>query len=182
MSQIIGSDELIKKFNALEDAVRGQKLSLAAQAGGLVITNAAKANVKENGLIKSGTLRRSLHQEVSMETETAASVQIGTDLEYAAVHEFGGVITPKQSKYLAIPLSSQDYKDSPRNHSDLRLRKTAGGTLLLVDASGVAHYVLKTSVTIPAKPYLRPAMDEHRQEAEDEVATQFKNLILRAAE
>ena len=38
------------------------------------------------------------------ETETGASVELRSALEYAAIHEFGGIVKAKTSKYLAIPL------------------------------------------------------------------------------
>ena len=73
-----------------------------------------------------------------------------------------------------------DYNDSPKNHTDLHLRKTGGGNLILVDASGKAQYVLQTSVTIPAHPYLRPAMDENQQEAMNVISSAFKAIIDKA--
>ncbi|RVQ76117.1 phage virion morphogenesis protein [Sinorhizobium medicae] len=53
------------------------------------------------------------------------------DIAYARIHELGGTIRPKVAKALAIP--------DP---------KRAGGVILV------------QSVTIPARPYLRPAADK----------------------
>ncbi|PYE86912.1 phage morphogenesis protein [Phyllobacterium leguminum] len=53
------------------------------------------------------------------------------DVVYALIHEIGGIIRPKNAKALAIP-----DPDNP------------GGVLLV------------KSVTIPARPYLRPAADK----------------------
>ncbi len=174
-SAVIGKEELVKKFQALEECVQGDALVNTAKAGGNVIVNAAKDNIKKQGLIRTRTLSRSVHQEVAEQSATKASVDVGTNLEYAAIHEFGGTITAKSSKYLAIPVGS--YVGSPRKHSDLKLRKTAGGTLLMVDSSGTVQYVLKASVVIPAAPYLRPALDENEQQAQDEMAEAFVKLM-----
>lgn len=46
---------------------------------------------------------------------TGAGIQIGTNVEYANLHQFGGVITPKRAKFLAIPLTKEAKRaGSPR--------------------------------------------------------------------
>lgn len=178
-SVVVGKDELIRKFRGMSEAVQGESLVSVARSGGLVILNAAKDNVKEQGLIRTRTLSRSLHEEVSEQSATRAAVDVGTNLEYGPIHEFGGTIKAKSAKYLAIPVGS--YTGSPRKYGDLRVSKTAKGNLILVDASKRVQYVLKASVEIPARPYLRPALDEHGAEAEDEMGETFKVLIMKAA-
>jgi hypothetical protein len=44
---------------------------------------------------------------------------------------------------------------------------------VLVDEAGAAQYALVTSVTIPAKPYLRPALDNNVEA----VRSQLENII-----
>lgn len=176
---VIGIDELNKKFDALSDAVKEQSLAGAVNAGGLVILNAVKANIQKNGLMRTRTLSRSVHAETTERSAEKATVEVGTNLEYAAIHEFGGTIHAKNAKYLAIPVGS--YVGSPRNHADLKVRKTGAGNLVMVDAGGTAQYVLKPSVTIPARPYMRPAFDEKQEEAKSEMADAFLALILKAA-
>jgi phage gpG-like protein len=145
----------------------------------LVVLNAAKDNVKEQGLIRTRTLSRSLHEEVVEQSKERAAVDVGTNLEYGAIHEFGGTIQAKSAKYLAIPVGGRT--GSPRKYSDLRVMKTVRGNLLLVDAGGAVQYVLKTSVEIPARPYLRPALDEHGDEAIEKTGEAFKNIVMKAA-
>lgn len=176
---VIGKDRLVTKFRALSESVQGLNLARAAQGGSLPILNEAKQNVKDQGLIRTRHLSRSLHTEVSMQGSSVAEAFTGTDVEYGPIHEFGGTIKPKANKYLAIPVGT--YKDSPRNHPKLKLRKTASGTLVLVSPNGQVQYVLKASVTIPARPYLRPAFDNKRQEAIDETGIIFKKLVEKAA-
>ena len=105
-------------------------------------------------------------------------VIIGTAIEYAAIHEFGGTIVPKRARYLAIPVGS--YTGSPLEHGDLQMRETRGGNLVMVDGAGNVQYVLKTSVTIPARPYLRPAADEHQDEVAREMSEAFQDVIMNA--
>jgi|GEM_PF-1881729 len=176
---IVGKAELIAKFRRMEEAVRGQALANTLMSGLVVIGNAAKRKVKSQGLIKTRTLIRSIHEEIISQSGDRAEGQIGTNLEYAAIHEFGGVVKPKTSKYLAIPVGS--YTGSPRTHADLKLRKTVKGNLVMVDASGKVQYVLKKSVEIPARPYMRPAFDEKQGKAQETMASSFRTLVTKAA-
>lgn len=177
---VIGKDALIRKFRSMKEVSQGMTLARTVQAGGNVIVNAAKKNIKEQGLIRTRFLSRSIHAEISMQSSVIAVAEIGTNLEYAALHEFGGVVRPRTAKYLAVPVG--DNKGSPRKYPYLKLRKTAGGNLIMVDASGQVQYVLKKSVTVPAQPYLRPAFDEHKQEAVDDMGRAFQALVMKAAE
>ncbi len=84
-----------------------------------------------------------------------------SDVEYALIQELGGVIEPKNTKYLAIPVTDLARKaGSPRVLANLAFVQSIKGQPMLVDdESGEVHYILKRSVTIPARPYLRPAGD-----------------------
>lgn len=178
-SQVIGTEELARKFGALDDAVQGEKLTAAVMSGALVLRNAAVDNIKEQGLILTRNLSRSIHSEVVEQSPKHVEVDTGTDVEYAAIHEFGGVIKAKSGKYLAIPVGS--YKGSPRGRDDLSPRKTSGGSFVLVDGSGAVQYVLKKSVIVKARPYMRPAMDENEQEIQDKIGAALKILVDQAA-
>lgn len=49
-------------------------------------------------LVKSGHLLASIHYEVG-----GNEVRVGSGLVYAAIHQFGGTITPKNSSHLVFP-------------------------------------------------------------------------------
>jgi phage gpG-like protein len=176
---VIGEEELLRKFRSMSEAVQGATLGAVARAGSLPILNGAKDNIKDQGLMESRQLSRSLHTEVVEQSKDRAVSEIGTNLVYAAIHEFGGVIKPKTRKYLAVPVGT--YKGSPLRHNDLKLRKTNGGSLVLVDGGNAVQYVLKTSVEIPARPYLRPAYDEKKPLAINEMRDVYLNLVMKAA-
>lgn len=173
-----GMTDLLEKFKNLEEAVQEDSLIGTAQAGGTVVRNAALDNIKSQGLIKTRTMSRSVHSVVIESSVNRAAVQVGTNLEYAAIHEYGGVIHPKNSKYLAIPVGT--YTGSPRRHPDLKVRVTNNGNLVMVSAGGEVQYVLKQSVTIPARPYMRPAYDEQKQEVIDTMQQAYMQLIKKA--
>ena len=178
-AKVIGTEELMVKFRVLNEAVQEENLSAATLAGGTVIVGATKENIAAQGLIRTRNLSRSIHEEVLERSSQRVVVGIGTNVDYGPIHEFGGVIQAKRSKYLAIPVNGAS--GSPAKRSDLHVLKTAGGTLVLVDASGQIQYVLRSSVTIPAQPYLRPALDEHGDEAQEEIGRALAALIEKAA-
>jgi len=176
--QVIGTEELLAKFKALSEAVQGDALAEATMSGGQIILEAAKGNIQEQGLIRTRTLSRSLSEEVVEKSPQRAVVAVGTNLEYAAIHEFGGVIQAKRRKYLAIPVG--ELTGSPMKY-DLHAIKTRKGNLVLMDASGKVQYVLKPSVRIPARPYLRPAFDEKHGQAQEKIGESLKIMIEKAA-
>lgn len=120
---VTGSKELSRKLAALGDDAQ-KHLERAAVAGALVIQNRAK----QLAPFKTGTLRRSIHigghadlapgssdasaagagdvpaPEVS---KNEATVYIGTNLEYAAMQEFGGTIRPRNAKALVFEIDGE---------------------------------------------------------------------------
>ncbi len=98
---------------------------------------------------------------------------------YARIQEKGGTIRPVKTQYLAIPLSYQAKRlagrTSQAGNSSLRkagipmvVRKSKAGNLLLFAGNkwgsgksrirmGEPLFVLKKSITLPARPYMAPA-------------------------
>ena len=139
--QIINLDEFKADLAKLSEAVRGQKLVTALKAGALIVENAAKQKCPK----RTRTLSRSIHIETASTQGDKVEVDIGTDVVYAAIQEFGGVITPKRARML---------------------HWTEGGLDIF------AH-----KVTIPAHPYLRPAMDENKDAIQAEITATLKQLL-----
>jgi HK97 gp10 family phage protein len=164
---VLGVPELAAKLKQIASAARGKMLANAALAGASEVEVAAKQLVPK----KTRSLGRSIHSEVTKSTDDYAEVAIGTDLEYAAIQEFGGTITPKNSRYLAIPLTdSAEQYGSPRSYPGSLKPRMRGGHGVLVDESGTAVYALVKRVTIPAHPYLRPALDNNEARAREQMA------------
>lgn len=86
MAEVVikGMEELVRKLDALTDAVAGSVLQAAVASGGLLVQNDAKRRAP----YKTGTLRRSIHSEVSGNRDQATA-EIGTDAPYAARLEYG---------------------------------------------------------------------------------------------
>lgn len=100
---------------------------------------------------------------------------VRADAEYASAHEYGATIRPKRSQYLAIPLDAAKTaagvaRGGPRDFPDLFFIRSKAGNLLLVQAGGdhesglIPFFALKSEVTIPARPFARPAIERARRD------------------
>jgi phage gpG-like protein len=84
-------------------------------------------------------------------------IAIGTNLAYAAVHQFGATIAPVVGRFLAIPLTAAAKKaGGPRNYpGDLAGRYGKSGGLLIDKATQQKQYALTAGpVVIPARPFV----------------------------
>ena len=120
---------------------------------------------------RSGALDTAILDSVKDEGSTFASIrgQIGAPgVPYARIQELGGTIKPKNAKYLCIPLqaaldgSGLPLKSSPRDWPNTFVTKSKAGNLIIFQKRGtsiVPLYVLKDSVTIPARLGMRKSLD-----------------------
>lgn len=146
--KVIGLKEFEGNLRKVGDAMRGRLLERALLAGALNIENGAKENIQDNDLIDTGTLLRSIHSEVVESGRERVTVAVGTNLEYAAVHEFGATITPKRAQFLHFTVNGEE--------------------------------VFTKSVTIPARPYLRPAFDSQQRAAIEDFKAALRDQIREA--
>lgn len=83
---------------------------------------------------------------------TPTSLRVGTNRQGAALHQFGGTVTPKKGKFLAIPNTPAAVRaGSPRNATG-----SAAVPLFARRRGGqwVGHFILARKVTVPARPFL----------------------------
>lgn len=100
------------------------------------------------------SLTRRLRNSITYQA-TSGSVSVGTNVVYAAVHQFGATIRAKAGPFLSIPVTpAARAAGSPRNMDGLHVAQTLKGQFILVDAKGVTQYLLRQQVTIPARPFL----------------------------
>jgi len=112
-------------------------------------------------LMDTGRLRDSIGHLVRS-LGRAVQVAVGTYLIYARIHHYGGVIRPVRARMLFIPLTAKGRRIGPRPLGERSTR--------MVDAKGRekfkpllkrgVDFVLKLSVRIPARPYLRMSADD----------------------
>ena len=139
-----------------------------------------KLNVRTGRLIGSLDYTVKRTGKVVSVTVSSGGSSTGGEVRYAAVHEFGsnGPITPKGGKYLRLPLPAALTADGVDRNSNRSVRgddsfkfvpttRLKGNNPLLVKVDTlVPWYVLKESVTIPARPTLGPAAKQAQKELE----------------
>ncbi len=157
--------------------VRRQLLKTALEAEGK-----AKMRVTGGNPLKtrSGRLRSSIRGGVRSKTGNRHEMEgylraggglnfggvQGGQVRYARIHELGGTIVPRNARYLAIPTDIQRTasgvsRAGPRQTPNLAFAQALGGQPVLVNTqTGAAHFLLRTRVVIPPRPYLRPSIKE----------------------
>jgi hypothetical protein len=104
----------ISTFLAKVAKMPGAVQNAAFKAMGVVGRELEK-HVKVNHLsgqdldVRTGNLRRAIFHEVGRTIDGDAFAKVGADIKkapYARVHELGGIIRPKKSRHLTIPLTA----------------------------------------------------------------------------
>lgn len=145
---------------------------------GLAAERDAKRNATTAPRVRTGRLRSSIASSVEAAGESLSLVLraggVGTDkdVKYARLQEIGGTVRPIKGKYLAIPVgpaktaAGVSRYASPRDVPGLVFVQSLKGQPLLVQLTGkggkakvTVWYVLRRSVTVRARPYLKPAID-----------------------
>ena len=172
------------RLGEVQGALRDRALRAGLSAAANVIEGAAKINIREQGLIDTGNL---LNGTMATEPEVnggSGHVYVIVVAEYGRIHEYGGTIVPRSAKALAIPLNEAARRvGSPRAYpTKLHVQWAKGAESgVLADEAGVAQYALVRSVTIPARPYLRPAIDGHQTEIGQAFAAGVRQIVEAAA-
>jgi phage gpG-like protein len=115
--------------------------------------------LRDKGLLAASVTARGA--EGNIERRTPTSLEWGSNLDKAGLHQYGGTIRPTKAKALSIPLTREAVRaGSPRNMDNLF---RIGRTLVEAKQKGkgkrsftelVRHYILVDEVKIPARPFL----------------------------
>jgi len=124
--------------------------------------------------VKTGMLRRSFGVNgpgsINEIRDGGLTVRIGTNLPYARIQEYGGIIRPVNVKALPVPIGVEGQRVMREFGGDLRRADLTyiprkGKDPLLVRMIGKGKnarmqvlFVLKQSVRLPARPYMRPTV------------------------
>lgn len=169
--------QFIDELEAMGDAASAVLVD-AAMMGAYVVLTHVRLNIRKRGLIDTSNYVNSWYVTVLEGSPTKAVAAAATDVIYGPIHEYGGVIKPRNAVFLAIPVGN--LKGSPRQY-DLNLACTRSGQWLLVDQAGNVQYLLKKAVTIPARPHVRPAIDENKTEINARMAAVIRQGLRRWA-
>ena len=179
-------DEAVRRLRTVTPERVIDALRAGLTGAALKGQKAAVLNCKRVLRVRTGRLSQSIagkiepgsaSDAVKLTLSAGGRVAAGADVKYAATHEFGATITPKNAKMLRIPFpggpaltgAGVDRFATPLRATGagiFAIQKTAGGKLVLVNtaargkAASRPWYILKQSVKIPARPFLRPAFDE----------------------
>lgn len=174
--------ELAANLERLERELPGELRRLLT-ATALSAEAKAKVNATTSPKVRSGRLRASITGTVEQVAGDFAIVlragtRDGGAVAYARIQEEGGTIRPKRGRFLKIPvgpaLTGAGVARLPpgRAGKQLRFVPTSKGGLLIA-ADGQVWYVLRPQVTIPARPYLAPAL----RAVEPQLQTRLDSLI-----
>jgi len=145
--------QLKARGEALDSAVAKTVARLAIKMTGLV-----KTKLSDNVLhVRTGRLRRSIHYTVSSADSRTTAI-VGTDVNYAAIHEFGGRI-PARTVY-------------PKTRQALRFEM--GGKIIF------AKRVNIPPVTMPKRSFLQASLEQMLPEIRAELLSTV-NRTMRGA-
>lgn len=153
--QIKGVKELMKKLDSVKaDEVKSSALFESGQylSGWIKEKRLSGERPKFLGVV-SGLLRASINYSKPEKDGDEWVERIGTNVIYARIHEFGGVIRPKNKKYLRFKVLSSMRFMSLRGNKRLR------------NPVGSYRWVATKKVTIPARPFMRPAIEDAGNQA-----------------
>lgn len=142
---IIGMDKFTADLNKLSAAARSDVVLDALEAGGYVIAAHAQENARN---VLNRHPMGNLTNNIGVRREGKFILAGVFGVVYAKVHEFGGVIVPRNKPYLVFQVDGE--------------------------------WRMTKSVHIPARPYMRPALDNHMPEIKQAVIDNLVGLLKRA--
>ena len=159
-----GVDELRRRMAHIKGGF-AKAIAQALEKAAIVVQMEAKRQVglggREHLKVVSGKLQGSITRHIEGGGLTAV---IGTNLRYARIHEYGGVIRPKKpGGVLVFRVETQQNIGQYRSS---RRKDTA-----------MSNVIFAKKVTIPARPYLGPAMAIRRAEVERTFARHMRELL-----
>ena len=177
-----------KQLSETAKRLRANTKKMALAAGRLLRTNIA-TEVDRFAENPTGALADSFVVLVgpSKEGETPkAQVTIESTKPYAGIHERGGIIRPRNSKYLAIPLTPMARKIRPRMWGGRLFGITSkrGNRLLVTRRAGGGvkpQFLLRRSVRIKKKAYVTKALARSRPMLRNLMAIQIRASLNRVS-
>lgn len=137
-----------------------RELGRALHAGGLVVENHATQNLRAHGLIDTGNLLNSVSTSEPKSGSKGPQVEIGTHVDYGAYWEFGTGIHAEGGgdPIVIVPINKKALFWPGAPHP-------------------ITHGVVQAGH--PAKPWLRPAVDENHAEIERAIGGHIRRVIER---
>ena len=155
--KIEGMDELLSDLDTLillasADTMKELLFDVAQE----VFVPLAKENIEEQGLVDTGELKEGIMALI----DTRGGVLFTSTVDYAAIHEFGGETHPTVTEKMRAWAWATYYETGDPMYKAIAL--TRKETL---------------NVVIPARPYMRPAVDEGQSDAKEMIERRLKDEI-----
>lgn len=177
-----GMDKLLEKLDQLAPEVKrtvGHEILTAT----LLVEQSAKQNIARNFHGK-GTLAASVKHRLEKLSGLSLAGVVYSNLVYAAIHEFGGTIKPKDAKWLTIPF--EGVQGRARDYQDTFFASTSAGNLVMFQKRGkdmaVPLFLLVKQAEIPARPWLNPALESNREAVVGIIGNAVKEALASVAQ
>jgi phage gpG-like protein len=170
--------ELVKHVGEIKDKIQVAKVKAFIATMQLAESFAKRNSTKQFTGRWGRTLTGNLLNNIYVSYKIQGDKMIGElgvrTIPYAAIHEFGGTIKPKNANRLWQPIYENSGKMTPREFMSLResnknqyafFGNAAGKILNPVrgeeePVNFLPLFALRKEVKIPERPYLRPALQE----------------------
>ncbi len=187
--KIVAGADLAEKFDKAAGTGVHQAILHAVRGAQLDLANAMKRNIRAKFRQRSGDFARSIVSEPIEDRGAQVSGRTGSNLEYAQIQERGGEIRAKNVRNLTIPLeafmtgrglargAAHSVIASPGNYG---FDGTFFSHHILFGKRGeeaVPLFALKPSVTLPARPWAQPALDEIKPSFEAAMRSALQALL-----
>ncbi len=148
-----------------------ERLQVFLERGGAIITGALKKGFTKVVLLVEATAKRTAYaghpdhlqgdtgrfrQSITHEIPFPEGY-VGSNVAYAAIHEFGGTILPRTAQWLTIP--AEGVKGYARDRNDLHFVPVRPDLALLLDGGDQLVYTLVKQVEIEPRPTFGPALE-----------------------
>ena len=153
--KVEGADAVAAKLALAPEQIR-RAVARAVEQSAASVTAGAKAKLSDEILrVRTGRLRRSVHY-VLTGTAVAPSAVIGTNVEYARIHEFGG--------------QTRAHLIEALNAKVLAFKASTGETVFV-------RFVHHPGSHMPERSFLRSTLGEQQQSIKDRIALAIKGAL-----
>jgi len=188
----VDKQDVERVINKLKEISPDKRDGIAYKAmvdASLFVEQKLKMNISNKILhVRSGQLRNSIgsivtHDGKQPEGIIGSGVRGSGRMPYADIHETGGTITPKRVNWLTIPLRAALTpagvpRGRARDFENTFFAYSKAGNLILFQRKGkgaVALFLLKKSVTIPARRYMSITAEECASQIADIMLNRINN-------
>lgn len=165
--KVKGADEYRKRLERKAREINANLAKWVLEAALIVEGQIRKTVIQTFTGNPTGNLARSFKARMLSTARGGIAAGVFSDLPYAGIHDQGGTILPRSVSRLAVPISNRARGTRglwPRHwpRGSLFAIKSRAGNIILAEKVGAGirpHYVLKPSVKITGRQYLKRASD-----------------------